>query len=243
LASYQGIALVGTLFICKRQAWFTFGNFLGLGQLSIFSGFLRLALISLVSAFCVPVAHIFIREIINSQLGIDAAGIWDATWRLSAAFLLFITSALVVYVLPKFSSITDDGMLWKEFLGISKKALMLAAGIAVFVYLARGLIVPLLFTTDFAPVTDLLFWQLVGDVLKVFGWLLSYAAISRLYYGVCIFSEIFYNALFVFFVHVLVSRFGLNGAVYAHCLSYIFYTGLMYLLVRRRLLKGQSSER
>lgn len=240
LASYQGISLVATLLICRQQAWFSLESFLGFGQISIFRGFLRLALISLVSAICVPVAHIFIREIIKLRLGIEAAGIWDATWRLSAAFLLFMTSALVVYVLPKFSSIDNGVLLWKEFLGISKRVLVLATSIAFFVYLARGLVVPLLFTSEFAAVSDLLFWQLVGDVLKVFGWLLSYVAISRLYYGVCIFSEIIYNLGFVFFVYIFVARFGLDGAVFAHFISYVIYAGFMYLIVRQRLLRSKK---
>ena len=40
-------------------------------------------------------------------------------------------------------------------------------------------IVSLLFSSDFLPMLDLMLWQLVGDVIKIGSWIVSFMMISK----------------------------------------------------------------
>lgn len=57
------------------------------------------------SAVCVPVSHILVRNHLGETFGQEYAGYWEAMWRLSAAYLMLVTTTLSVYYLPMLSEL------------------------------------------------------------------------------------------------------------------------------------------
>ncbi|TOJ51688.1 O-antigen flippase, partial [Vibrio parahaemolyticus] len=51
--------------------------------------------------------------------------------------------------------------------------------ISIFVYLLKDFIIWALFTKDFYPMLVLFKWQLIGNVLKMSSWLISYLMLSK----------------------------------------------------------------
>ena len=63
------------------------------------------ALMAITSAVCTPLAQLIVRQWIFDHCSMQEAGYWQGLTRLSAAYLIFFTTTLSVYFLPKFSAL------------------------------------------------------------------------------------------------------------------------------------------
>jgi antigen flippase len=100
-------------------------------------------------------------------------------------------------------------------------AVTLASGA---LYLLRDLVIALVFTREFLPMSDLFGWQMVGNVLKMSGWLFGYVLVARvspLHIGIL---ELAKGGAWILFARWLVPAGGGQGAVQ----SYVA-TGAAYL--------------
>src|SRR6185437_6874659 len=78
---------------------------------------LRLAAFSVMtlsSALVSPLVNIAVRDHLAQQLGWEQVGYWQAVSKVSDAYLLFLTSAINIYYLPKLASIRERGALVHE---------------------------------------------------------------------------------------------------------------------------------
>ena len=95
------IVLLATAIIVARCDWFK-AKFLW-GQINNpalreMSGF---GLMGLTSALTVPVTFMLIRNYLATNLGLTAAGYWQASWKISEIYLMLVTTTLSVYYLPR----------------------------------------------------------------------------------------------------------------------------------------------
>ena len=60
---------------------------------------------AMASAISMPLALIAVRKIIISNVGWDAAGQWQAVWKISEVYLSVMTMALGIYFLPQLSKL------------------------------------------------------------------------------------------------------------------------------------------
>jgi PST family polysaccharide transporter len=235
IAVYQSIAFITTILICRRQDWFRVAYFIGPIKTSAVRNLLKYGLMTITTAVCVPISHILVRHAIGESLGWEAAGYWEAMWRLSAAYLMVITSALSVYFLPTLAGLTTAKALKREIINGYKVIMPAVIILSIAIYIARDLLIKLLFDRNFSDMQQLFGWQMVGDTLKIGSWLLSYLMLSksmtRLYIG----TEVMFTAIFVGLVSVCLGLFGLQGAAVAHAITYALYWITMYLLVYRKI--------
>ena len=188
---------------------------------------------ALTSAACVPLSHILIRNHLGETLGWEAAGYWEAMWRLSAAYLMLVTTTLSVYYLPKLSELKDPAEIKKEILQGYKIILPVAAVCGLVIYLLRDFIIRVLFTAEFAQMEVLFGWQMVGDTLKIGSWVLAYLMLGKAMVKLFILSEIGFAALFYGLVYYFTGIVGLEGGAIAHALNYFFYWSFMFFCMRR----------
>jgi PST family polysaccharide transporter len=105
------------------------------------------------------------------------------------------------------------------------------------VYLLREWVTWLLFTPDFAAANALYGPQLVGDVIKIASFVLSYLMLAKAMTKLFVISECVFAASYLVLVWVLAARFGVVGAIYAFAANYVLYL-VFNLLVARRYLGG-----
>ncbi|WP_028694653.1 O-antigen translocase [Pseudomonas cremoricolorata] len=235
LVTYQSFSFLVTALIVSTRDWFRWGFIFGQIDRTIASNLGRFALMALVSAACVPVMQIAIRHHLIQSFGSDAAGYWEAMTRLSSAYLLLVTTTLGVYYLPRLSELTSAAQIKREVregYTIIVPALMVSC---VVVFLLRDLIVKLLFTPEFLPMTSLFAGQLIGDALKICSWLIAYIMLSKAMFKMFIATEIAACLSLYALTLLLTSQYGLEGAVWAYAVNYSFYALIMYFLVYRRL--------
>lgn len=190
---------------------------------------------TLTSALLSPLVNIAIRDHLALQFGWEQVGYWQAVSKVSDAYLLFITTAISAYYLPRLASINDRAALTLEFRHAYRFFLPLVVVLALVIYVARDWVTLLLFNADFAPANGLYGAQLVGDVIKVASFVLSYLMLAKAMTRLFIISECVFAVSYVALVYAFVARFGLVGAVYAFAVNYAFYLVFNIVVVRRYL--------
>lgn len=227
LAIYQSLACFATLLLCSQTSWFKFGYIFGGVEKDAAKSLAKYTAMALTSATCIPISHILIRNHLVQTLGLEAAGYWEAMWRLSTAYLMLVTTTLGVYYLPRIAELKDSVALKKEVIQGYKVILPIAAVSGLVIYLFRNHIIFILFSSDFSEMEVMFAWQMVGDTLKIASWILAYLMLGRALIKLFVFSEILFSALFYFLVVLFVEILGLEGVSLAHAVNYFIYLLVM----------------
>ena len=199
-------------------------------------------LMAIAAATCAPLSQLLVREWIVERCSVQDAGYWQALMRLSGAYLMFFTTTLSVYYLPRFSSL-GVAEIKREL--IRGYALLLPTLLVMFFFIwaARGWLVSLLFTPKFSPVESLLGYQLIGDFLKIGSWVMSLLMLARAKTALFVASEITFSVLYVALSIKLVGldgSGGARGAVFAWIALYACYW-LFLIASLPALLRGTDS--
>jgi PST family polysaccharide transporter len=196
------------------------------------SGF---GLMGLTSALTMPVTFMLIRDHLATNLGLPAAGYWQASWKISEIYLMLVTTTLSVYYLPRLAEIRTAPELKAEIIKVYRFVMPIVAVGAVTIYLLRDFIINILFTPDFLPMRELFPWQLAGDVIKIGSWILAYIMLGRAMVKVFVMTEITFSVLFVLLSWLLVAKFGLIGVPMAYGINYCGYWVGMWFLVKQEV--------
>ncbi|MGO4703045.1 O-antigen translocase [Dyella sp. 2RAB6] len=193
------------------------------------------SLMTLSSALCAPLVNIAVRDHLAAQFGWEQVGYWQAVTRVSDAYLLFLTTAINVYYLPRLAAVREREELKRELGQAWRQLLPAAATLALLVYVAREWVTRALFTADFAAANALYGPQLIGDVIKIASFVLSYLMLAKAMTGLFVLSEFVFAAGYLGLVFVFTRWYGLPGAVYAFAVNYLFYLVFNMLVARRYL--------
>lgn len=223
------IVLISTAAMVAQRDWFK-AKFLwgkmNRPALRELSGF---GLMGLTSALTVPVSYMLIRDHLVTNLGLTAAGSWQASWKISEIYLMLVTTTLSVYYLPRLAEIRTVPELKTEIVKVYRFVMPIAVAGAVSIYLLRDFIINTLFTLDFLPMRELFPWQLAGDIMKIGSWITGYVLIGRGMKKVFLSVEIIFSILFVLLSWIFVNQWGLQGVPMAYminsliCWPYIAY--------------------
>lgn len=204
-------------------------DFTVIGNLSQYS------LMALVSAVLGPLVYLSIRNNIIHRLGYDEAGYWEAMLRISSYYLLFLSTILTVYFLPKLSkaenTIATKDILRSYFKGIFPVFLL---GLIV-LYFLRDILIPVIFSKSFQPVSSLFFWQLVGDAFKALSLILGYQFFAKRLTKAFIIAELFSLSVLWISSYYLVSLYGIQGVVMAHAATYLIYFIVLAVYFRKNI--------
>lgn len=223
LSIYQSLAFFVTLFLCYKANWFKISYLFGRIEPKIAKNFVAFALMALVSAICVPLSQMVIRSYLSQEFGLNYAGYWEAMIRLSAAYLMLVTTTLGVYYLPRLAELTHLDEIKKEvYLGY-KFIFPLAVIGGLCVYVFRDWIITLLFSQAFMPMRDLFLWQMIGDSLKIGSWILAYLMLAKAMTKLFVTTEILFALSSVGLTYLFTKLFGFEGVSIAHLVNYALY--------------------
>ena len=235
LSIYQSIAFFVTLFLCYKSNWFRASYLFGKIEPQIAKNFAAFALMALVSAICVPLSQMAIRSYLSQEFGLNYAGYWEAMTRLSAAYLMLVTTTLGVYYLPRLAELTHLDEIKKEvYLGY-KFIFPLALVGGLCVYVMRDWIIALLFSHAFMPMRDLFLWQMIGDSLKIGSWILAYLMLSKAMTKLFVTTEIIFSISLVLLTYMLTHFIGFEGVSIAYLVNYAIYWVAMSYFVHNKL--------
>lgn len=233
LAINQSLVFCVTVALCYRTTWFKLKYLIGRVDKKTAINLAKFTAMAVTSAVTIPVSHIMVRNLLGENLGWDAAGYWEAMWRLSAAYLMFVTTTLGVYYLPRLAELQAPEDIKKEIIQGYKIILPVAAACGLVIYLLRDFIINLLFSKEFLPMRELFGWQMVGDTLKIGSWILAYLMLSKALVKIFITTEIFFGFAFYIWTKFLVDDFGLQAPVIGYVINYLIYWLCIYLILFR----------
>ena len=188
----------------------------------------------IVSAFCFPFAQILVRNLIIDNLGIETAGIWEGTNRISSMYLLLISSAIGVYFFPKISSVSNSNEVKKE-LNFALKVFCLATIIAGSVLLLlKSFVIPLVLSNKFLPINEILIFQVLGDVFLIAKMLLSMVLLSRAKTQIMIVFEIIFTLIYIASNYYLIANSSdLKMIILAYPIYTILYCLTLFLTYKK----------
>ncbi len=235
LSIYQSITFLVTLFLCYKADWFKLTYLFGKIDKDITKKFAEFALMALISALCIPLSQIFIRSYITHEFGLNYAGYWEAMVRLSAAYLMLVTTTLSVYYLPRLSELVLLKDIKKEIYLGYKFIFPLAVVSGFFIYILRDWIINILFSSSFLPMKELFLWQMIGDSLKIGSWLIAYLMLSKAMTKLFISTEIIFTITLVILTYLCTKFLGFKGVSIAYLINYAIYWITMSLIIFKQL--------
>ncbi|WP_277346557.1 O-antigen translocase [Janthinobacterium lividum] len=233
--------LLATGALVSRRDWFKVSFLWGKVNHKTMRELSGFGLMGLTSAIMSPLAYMFIRNHLSSTLGLNAAGYWQASWKISEIYLMLVTLTLSMYYLPRLAEIKMRAELGKEIVKVYSLVLPMVVIGAIVMYVLRDFIIERLFSRDFAPMRELFMWQLTGDVLKIGSWILSYIMLGRAMVRTFIFTEVLFSLSFYGLTVAFVSAYGLKGVAMAYAGNYLLYWIVMALLVKNEMKRMEAT--
>ncbi|MDR0890978.1 MAG: O-antigen translocase [Endomicrobium sp.] len=231
--TFQSIMFFVTLFMVRKFPWMSINYFKEKFNSDVVKKYARYSLMAFVSAATVPVSQMLLRGYVISEISATEAGWWEAMNRISAAYLMIITSSFSVYYLPRLSEITDRLELRREIFKAYKVIIpMLLVGFTI-VYFLRFFIIRLLFTPEFLPMENLFIWQLAGDFFKMCSWLLAFLMVAKSMTKAFISTEIIFAFSFVGLGFLFMHFNGVVGINQGYLINYILYMIVMFIMFRK----------
>lgn len=235
LAAAVQAALIGLVMLIAnlRQPWSRLQYWWGCTTQEARKAIGGYMLMAITTALTVPISLILVRTILIEHVGWEAAGHWQAVWKISEVYLGVITMALGTYYLPRLSSLVGVDAIVSEIHKTALVIIPIVAIMAVGIYLLRDVAIWLLFTDEFKSARDLFAIQLCGDVIKIVSWLYAYPMLSRGRAKWYMATEILFSLFFVIISYILIISVGISGATLGYLVNYSLYCVFMYFNVKR----------
>lgn len=239
VVTFQSIVFLLTLAIIKKSYWFEWRIFSRKFSKLVAVKLGHYSMMALVSAIVVPTSQLIIRSYIKKTQSITNAGLWEGINRISAMYLLVITTSLGVYYLPRLAELRNKQELRQEIFSVYKLVIPLLIAATIIIYLFRKLIIQILFTKEFAGMQGLFGFQLIGDIFKMAGWILGYLMIAKSMTRTYITMEFVSYSGQVLFSCGFVALYGTVGAVIGYAVGNLLYFVLMLIIFRNILFNYQ----
>jgi PST family polysaccharide transporter len=235
VASIESLVLIITIILFKRTAIeirISTKHF-SKSKLKIL---LQFSLMTLVSALVIPSCHFFIRDQITTVISLNSAGYWEALNRISNYYLIIVSSGFSMYYLPKLASLKTDKEFKKELINYYKTLVPIFIIGVTLIYFLRDQIIHIILNDNFLPVSELFFWQILGDVFKVSALAFGYQILAKTMTKTYLFVEILYYLLYYLFTSYFITLFELKGVVMAYCLVNFINLFIMFYIFRNNIL-------
>jgi PST family polysaccharide transporter len=233
------LLLVTLLFVLENRQYFSFDfrKIISKKYLSVIGKF---SVMSLLSAVIVPVTLIAIRNLLIHSYSVERAGIWDAANRISGFYMLFLSSGLSMYYMPRLAGLKTNSEFMNELKYYFKTLVPLFFLMLIGVFIFKDFIINLALTKEFSEVKEIIVWQLAGDLLKVmslaFGYQILVKTMMKKYFAV----EIIFNLSYFGLAYFLIQNENVLGAVKAYFFANVITLALILVMFRKLFFSSKS---
>ena len=203
----------------------------------------RVSLMAFTSVFAVTFIQLQIRNFIITNISVEDAGYWQGITRISDLYLMFITSTLSIYYLPKLSELKTNSELKREIIKGYIFILPIEIICSLTIFLSRFFITEVFLAKTFLPMIQLFPFRLIGDILKIASWLLAYLVIAKAMTKLFIVTELVSGLSYYFLTRFFIMKSGIMGATYAYALNYFFYLVAVMIIFGKIFRKEKKYEK
>ncbi|HPO55884.1 MAG TPA: O-antigen translocase [Ignavibacteriaceae bacterium] len=231
----NSVICVITYIIVKRSDILVFKGILSNYDYNVLKKLSRFTIMSASSLISGIFIQLLLRTYIIGNISLEAAGYWQGVVKISDIYLSIFSSTLILYYLPRYSEIKNGSELKSEVVRGFKFLIPLVTISSAIIYFFKDYVVTILFADNFYPMKELFFYQLLGNIFKAAGWLLSYLVIAKSMIKVYIISDIVYGAFIYYLTIILIHNMGVKGVVIAYAIASLLYFSFMIIIVKRYL--------
>jgi PST family polysaccharide transporter len=164
------------------------------------------------------------RTIILRKLGLDASGYFQAAWAISMTYIGFLLGAMGADYYPRLTEAINDHPRARKLVNEQTEMTLLLAGPVLLAMITLApLVIHLLYAASFAPATDVLRWQVLGDILKVASWPMGFILLAKGRGGIFIGTEFIWNAAYLGAIVLGMQEWGLAIAGMSFWFAYLAY--------------------
>ncbi|WP_146069501.1 oligosaccharide flippase family protein [Cryobacterium sp. Y11] len=175
-----------------------------------------------------------IRVWLEQDQGVTAAGHFQAAWTITTMYLGFVLTSLAVEYYPRISAQIDDlRSLNKSVDDQVRIALLLGGPVLLWMIVFSPVVLHILYAEDFQAATEILRWQLFGDIFKIVGWAVAFLLLARKARGAFFIGEFSFNVGYLALGIPIASQGGLTGLGVAYVGAYAFYVCVVLILAYR----------
>jgi PST family polysaccharide transporter len=195
---------------------------------------LGLGLAFTVSAFISSSTAYLTRVLVQRQLGMEAVGIYTATWTLSAYYVGFVLSAMGVDFMPRLTAAANDHPTMNRLVNEQTEMGVLIAvpGVLATLTLAPW-VMKVFYSGAFVQGADVVRWQILGVFLRVVSWPMGYMLIAKGKGLLFTLTELASGMVNVGLIFLCIKLWKLEGVGIAFALLYVFVTALMIVVTWR----------
>ncbi|MDL5167693.1 O-antigen translocase [Proteus faecis] len=235
LATNQSVIFFISLYFIKKNNLLKFNLFQKKFDKKTALNLLKFSEMAIVALIATPLSQFIIRKYITINISLTEAGIWQGMSYISTTYLFIITTALGIYYLPRLSELMDISSLKKEIIKGYIIIIPMIIFIGSLIFGLKDIIIQLLFSKDFFPMRNFFIYQILGDIIKIMGWLLSYIMLAKAMTKYFIISEIIFFISYTSLSILFINQSGTIGAIYAYITSYILYFFFVFFIINKKL--------
>jgi len=235
LVCYQSVVFIITIYLLRNAIWLKWTLFKGRFDFKNLKLLSNYSLMVLASALIIPISQLLVRSYLAQKVSVSDAGLWEAINRISGINLMIIVPSFSVYYLPRLSELKTDKQIRAEIKYVYTLLIPFLVLTSLGIFVFRHFIITTLYTIDFLHMEDLFAPQLIGDVIKMCGWILGYIMIVKTMTKAYIIMELLNYSSFVLFTYFFTDRYGIKGATYAHIFGHLVYLLGMLFIFRKML--------
>lgn len=174
------------------------------------------------------------RVLIVRELGLAAAGLFQAAWAISNVNVNFVLNAMSTDYYPRLTAAAGSDVTMNRMVNEQLEVgLLLAVPGIVGTLACAPWMLHVLYSAEFAPAVEVLRWQLLGLLGRVICWPLGFVLLAKGAARAFFYVELVSNCIHVALVWFGVKFFGLRGAGMAMAGLYVFFFPVVYLSARR----------
>jgi enterobacterial common antigen flippase len=198
------------------------------------SELLKFGVVFMASALLFTGSQYLSSIIVLHNLGLQAAGYYQAAWALGGLYVGFIVSAMATDFNPRLTAVANDHEQCNRLVNEQSEVGFLLAVPGVVATLALApLVIRIFYSSQFFPAIELLRWVCLGMMLRVVSWPMGFIMMAKGRRIQFFWSEVAAYTLFVSLVWLGVHFYGLRGAGIGFFAGNLLQWFLIYFIVRR----------
>lgn len=174
------------------------------------------------------------RVLVQHQLGMNAVGIYTATWTLSTYYIGFVLSAMGTDFMPRLTASSHDHPVMNRLVNEQTEMGVLIALPGVIATLTFApWVMKAFYSAAFVEGADVARWQILGVFLRVVSWPLGYVLVAKGKSVLFTLSELIFGVINVVLIFLCMKFWSLEGVGISFALSYLAYTIMMVFVAFR----------
>ncbi|MDH6354853.1 antigen flippase [Dysgonomonas sp. PH5-45] len=175
-----------------------------------------------------------IRASITSDLGLDAAGLFQAVWTITGIYLGLILRSMGTDFYPRLCAIAGKNAGVRKLVNEQTYiVLIIASPMIIAMILLAKVALSVLYSSDFQAANTLLQWQVLGSFLKVLSWPMGFIILAKGKGPFYLISEVLFFVVYLLSAHLLFPTMGIDAAGLGYLIAYGVYLVWMFVVSAR----------